>query len=130
MKAISYPFTIDVQGRLGVATTYDQIVKGQLIDVLMTNFMERVMRPTYGSDLRSALFDPTDELVRGDAATQVATRVGQWAPRVILQSLKFKDDDLQPGTVFVDVLYRVGVFDQATQLKLPVSRFLTEESVI
>jgi phage baseplate assembly protein W len=113
-----------------VATTYPELVKNQLIDALMTNFLERAMRPGYGSDLRSALFDPTDILARADAAKMVAQRIDECVPRVILVSVKFVLDDLQPSTVFVDVKYRVGSFDQATQLRLPVSAFLNSESEI
>jgi hypothetical protein len=65
-----------------------------------------------------------------DASSLLAQRINMWAPRVILESVKFVPDELSPSTVYVDVLYRVGVFDEATLLRLPVSRFLTEESEI
>lgn len=130
MKALQYPFSLSPQGAIAVSTTYPEMVKNQLIDVLMTNYLERAMRPGYGSDLRSALFDPTDILERSDAAKLVAERINNWTPRVILQSVRFVLDDLQPSTAFVDVVYHVGAFDQATQLRLPVSAFLNSESEI
>lgn len=130
MQSLQYPFALSTQGSIAVATTYPELVKNQLIDALMTNFLERAMRPGYGSDLRSALFDPTDILARSDAARLVATRIDECVPRVILQSVKFGLDDLQESTVFVDVVYRVGSFDQATQLRFPVSAFLNSESEI
>ena len=130
MKALQYPFGLSPQGSMAVVTTYPELVRNQLIDALMTNFLERPMRPGYGSDLRSALFDPTDILERSDAANVVAKRLDECVPRVILQSLKFVLDEMRQSTVFVDVLYRVGSFDQATQLRLPVSAFLNSESEI
>jgi len=130
MKALQYPFGLSPTGSIAVVTTYPELVKNQLIDILMTNFLERAMRPNYGSDLRSALFDPTDVLARGDAAKLVAQRINDGTPRVVLQSVKFVVDDMQQSTVFVDVQYRVGSFDQATQLRLPVSAFLNSESEI
>jgi phage baseplate assembly protein W len=130
MQALQYPFGLSATGSIAVVTTYPELVKNQLIDALMTNFLERPMRPNYGSDLRSALFDPTDVLERSDAANIVAKRVDECTPRVILQSLKFVLDDTQQATVFVDVKYRVGAFDQTTQLRLPVSAFLNTESEI
>ena len=67
MKAISFPFRF-VSGNIAATTTYDEIVRGQIIDALMTNQGERVFRPRYGCDIQAALFDPRDELVRRDAA--------------------------------------------------------------
>lgn len=130
MQALQYPFGLSPTGGIAVVTTYPELVKNQLIDVLMTNFLERAMRPNYGSDLRSALFDPTDILARSDAAKLVAERINQHCPRVILQSVKFVLDDMQQSSVFVDVRYRVGSFDQAAQLRFPVSAFLNSESEI
>lgn len=130
MQALQYPFSLSPTGSIAVTTSYADLVKNQLIDILMTNFLERAMRPNYGSDLRSALFDPTDVLARSDAAKLVAQRINDGTPRVILQSVKFVLDDTQPSSVFVDIQYRVGAFDQATQLRMPVSAFLNQESEI
>jgi len=130
MQALSLPFRIGIDGRVATSTTYPDIVTGQLVDNLMTNFNERVMRTYYGSDLQRALFDPSDELVRSDAAQQVAERIGDWTPRVVLNGVGFTLDDLRPGMVFVDVSYRVGPFDEARQLRMPVSAFLSTESEV
>ena len=66
-ESISFPFRF-VSGNIAATNTYDEIVRGQVIDALMTNQGERVMRPRYGCDIQAALFDPRDELVRKDAA--------------------------------------------------------------
>jgi len=130
MRALKFPFSIDTNGHVATADTYEQVVRGQLIDVLMTNFSERVMRPVYGSNLGAALFDPTDELVQADAAQQVVQRVNQWAPRVVLRKVGFSSEALQPGKLFVTVDYSAGAFDQSRQLRLPVSEFLSEETPV
>lgn len=130
MQAVKFPFRIGLDGRIATATTYPEIVRGQLIDVLMTNHTERVMRAQYGSNLQAALFDPADELVRSDAASQVAKRVATWTPRVLLQSVRFFEDQLAPGVLMVDVSYKAGVFEEARQLRMPVLAFLSEESEV
>ena len=130
MKALKFPFQIDINGRVATVDTYEQVVRGQLIDVLMTNFSERVMRPVYGSNLEAALFDPTDELVQTDSAQQVIQRVNMWAPRVVLRKVGFSSEALQPGKLFVTVIYSAGTFDQARSLRLPVSEFLSEETPV
>jgi phage baseplate assembly protein W len=130
MQALRYPFQIDINGHVAVATTYPEVIRGQLIDVLMTNNNERVMHPNYGANMEAALFDPTDELVRADAAQQVSERIGTYSPRVNLRGVRFSDDNLQPGKLFVDVVYSAGAFDEARALRVPVANFLSEETQV
>lgn len=130
MQALRYPFQIDINGHVAVATTYPEMIRGQLIDVLMTNENERVMRPTYGANMAAALFDPADELVRADAVQQVTERVTTFAPRVNLKGVQFQVDHLQPGKLFVNVIYSAGAFDEARSLRIPVANFLSEESQV
>lgn len=130
MKALAYPFHIGLDGAFRTTEEYSQIVRGQLVDVLMTNYTERVMRPDYGSNLRSALFDPADSLARSDAASIVGQRTRQWAPRVYLQRVAFSTEENRPGVVFVDATYRATELDQTRQLRLPAATFLTEETQV
>jgi uncharacterized protein len=128
VKALLYPFQIDINGNVATTSDYEQICRGQLIDVLMTNRNERIMRPLYGSNMQGALFDPADELVRSDAANQVMQGIQQWAPRVTMQTVVFTSDHNQPGAVFVDVRYKAGPFAEVSQLKMPTLSFIDQES--
>lgn len=128
MRSLSMPFHIDVNGHVATTSTYADVVQGQLVDVLMTNQLERIMRPEYGCDLQRSLFDPADELVRSDAARQVMQRIQQFAPRVTMRTVRFTTDTLKPGTVFVDVTYQAGAFDEVRALRMPLSAFLDQET--
>lgn len=130
MKALMFPFQIDVNGHVATVSTYPDIVRGQLIDALMTNWDERVMRPQHGCNAQAALFDPTEELVRADAARQIMTRVANHAPRVVTRSVRFTTDRMDPGNVWVDVSYSAGAFDEAREVRLPVAWFMSEETEI
>lgn len=130
MKALMFPFQIDVNGHVATIDSYADMVRGQLIDALMTNWNERVMRPQYGSNMQGALFDPTEELVRLDAASQVLQRINSCAPRVVMRSVQFTSDRMEPGKLWVDVLYSAGAFDEARALRLPVSWFMSEETEV
>lgn len=130
MIALKFPFQLDIHGHFATVDTYPEVVRGQLIDALMTNWNERVMRPHYGCNVEAALFDPTEELVRVDAANQVIDRAKAYAPRAVVRSVRFSIDDRNVGTVWVDVLYSAGAFDEARALRLPVSAFMSEETDI
>ena len=75
VRALTFPFRIVPGGTLATTSRYEEIVRAQVIDGLMTNLGERVMRPNYGCDIQAALFDPSDELVRLDAASQITNVV-------------------------------------------------------
>ena len=118
-KAISFPFRI-VSGNVASTTTYDEVVRAQTIDALMTNQGERIMRPRYGCDIQAALFDPRDELVRKDAAGTIRRRLESFAPRVFVQSIRI---ELPPGSTRVDVVivYRASRFGSDIGLRVPIS---------
>jgi phage baseplate assembly protein W len=128
MKALLFPFHLDLNGHIATTTAYPEVIRGQLIDVLMTNHGERVMRPGYGANMRAALFDPAEELVRADAAQQTMDAIQTWAPRVTMQSVGFSIDRMKPGDLYVDVLYRAGQFDEVRSLKMPTLAFIDQES--
>lgn len=130
MKALSYPFHIDNNGRVATTDSYAEIVKAHLVDAIMTNFHERVMRPDYGCNVQAALFDPSNELVRSDASQTVMQRVQQWAPRVVMRDIQFETDPTRGGAVFMRVSYQAGTFDEARTLHLPTSTFMSEETPV
>lgn len=132
MKAIQYPFQIGLDGKIKETTNYDQIVRGQVIDAVMTNQGERVMRPRYGCDVQSALFDPTDELVRKDAASIVKTRLANLVPRAFIRDVEVSLEDIttRSASVFVgggqsavvfDITYRSTLYNTDTTVSIPVS---------
>jgi uncharacterized protein len=119
MRALSYPFSLAPNGGIASTTTYEQIVRGQVIDALMTNQGERIMRPRYGCDVQSALFDPSDELVRRDAATVIQTHLEQFVPRCIVRSASIELG--KPGIVYVNIVYRPSLFSADTSVQIPLS---------
>ena len=130
MIALKFPFQLDIHGHIATVDAYSEVVRGQLIDAVMTNWNERVMRPQYGCNMEGALFDPTEELVRADAAKQVLDRIGSYAPRVTMRSVQFTSDNAQPGQILVEILYSAGAFDEARALRLPVSWFMSQETPV
>ena len=108
--------------------TYDDLVRGQVIDALMTNQGERVMRPRYGCDVQAALFDPTDELMRRDAASHLKTRLEQFVSRAIIRSVAISTSDYaaptpdirsEPVTVIITVVYRASLYATDIALRHP-----------
>jgi phage baseplate assembly protein W len=128
--AITFPFHLNSLGRPATTQSYEEVVRAQVIDALMTNQGERVFRPRYGCDIQSALFDPSDELVRRDAASQIKNRLEQLVPRCIVRDCKVEIPTEGPrGVVNITILYRPSVYSSDTSLTVPVaSEFLNRVS--
>ena len=119
MKALKFPLRI-VGGKMASTSDYNEIVRNQLIDSVMTNFGERVMRPEYGADVQSLLFDPADELRTSDMAVILKERLTFMVPRATIEEITVNSDIGVPNVVNVDIRYRVNSYDNEQVLTVPV----------
>ena len=139
MKAITFPFRFDLSGKVAECPSYEDVVRCQVIDAVMTNQGERVMRPRYGCDIQSALFDPTDELVLHDAASYIKERLSRLVSRALIRSVRVTSDasihafqspeiHSAPGMVTVTISYRPSLYATDVSLTVPVSsEFLSRQ---
>lgn len=129
MKAIDFPFRLAPGGSIALTPTYNHVVRAQVIDAVMTNLGERVMRPRYGCDFQAALFDPSDELTRRDAAAMIRTRLQQLVARAIIRDVNIELGN--PGEVVVTIVYRANLYATDTVLAVPVaSEFIARQQAI
>jgi len=119
MRAISFPFRLTNSKGVAVSATYEEIVRGQVIDALMTNQGERVMRPRYGCDIQAALFDPRDELVRNDAAGVIRKRLEDFVPRCIVRSIEVQAP-VDSTVLYVNIVYKPSVLAADVTLTVPL----------
>jgi phage baseplate assembly protein W len=129
MKSISFPFRLDPSGLVSQTHTYEEVVRAQVIDALMTNQGERVFRPLYGCNIQAALFDPSDELVRRDAAAQIRNRLEQLVPRCIVRECSI--ELITPGQVDIRILYRPSLYSTDVSVTVPMSsEFFNRQRVL
>lgn len=117
--AIDFPFRFE-GGSMAMTSDYVKVVRNQLIDTLMTNFRERIMRPDYGSDIQSLVFGPSDELRRDDTASIIQERLAYAVPRAIIDKVEVRPDPQTPFVVYIQVAYRVNSFSEPETLTVPV----------
>jgi Bacteriophage baseplate protein W len=129
MRAIDFPFRLGPDGSIAECPSYNHVVRAQVIDAVMTNLGERVFRPRYGCDFQAALFDPSDELVRRDAASMIKTRLSQLVTRAIVRSVTVELGN--PATVLVTIVYRPSLYATDTEVTLPIaSEFIARQRAI
>ena len=118
-RALSFPFRLNNTGKLAECANYDEVVRGQVVDAVMTNQGERVMRPRHGCDVQSALFDPADELERRDAGSVVKARLASFVTRAYIRSSVFREGEM--GSAYLDISYRATPYSTDASITVPVS---------
>ncbi len=109
---LQYPLRKTPRGTLAQSTGVD-LIKADLIQLLLTNPGERVMLPDYGVPLRSLVFDMNDGDLERRARLMIETAIRRWEPRVELESIvvtsNFDPDDLAPGDDGTNREYILGI---------------------
>lgn len=120
---IPYPVRNNPLGLFHSQDGIDQI-KSDMLVLLLTNPGERVMEPTFGTPLRTLLFEPNDQFVQTAAQNMIANSIKLWEPRVAIKqiqvltsppssSLNLNDD----GTEIDHILYISILFIDPQNIK-------------
>jgi len=116
-KGIAFPF--DKGNNSFPAKTSDSdLIRQSIIQILLTERGERVMRPNFGSNLMSKVFDNNDALFESVLQAEVKTAIGQWEPRAIVQSVQVQRKD---ETATVTVNYVVAATRQQGVVSLQLA---------
>lgn len=83
VRGISFPFRKGSTSFPATATD-EQLIKEDLQQLLMTGVGTRVMRPTFGTNLYSFVFEPNDDLLATLVQAEVATAIAKFEPRISL----------------------------------------------
>lgn len=108
--AITLPFTI---GPNGVKKTedYSKIWKDRVYGVVLTNLEERVMSPSFGTQVKSSLFETADAAI--DRCRQsIQIGFSKWLPDLTL-NLVTGSLDADDGSLNIEILYSIpGTIDE------------------
>lgn len=117
MIAIDFPFRVS-NGSIATTTDNDRVVRGQVIDVIVTNEGERLMRPQWGCNIQSTLFEPADALERSDMASYTKERVNALLPRAIVRDVVVENPAAERNLVFVKVAYKASQYTETQNVDI------------
>jgi phage baseplate assembly protein W len=103
--AISIPFKIDAYGRIAQASSQQKIWADRVLSVIGTRFRERVMLPTFGTNITDFTYEGIETAVAGIEAAVEKAFLTQ-LPTLNLLDVVITRDDLQ-GNVLVDITYEL-----------------------
>lgn len=102
--SLSFPYQIDARGHTAVRSGDDHI-RDLIAQVLFTNPVERVNRPTFGSGLRGLLFAPNNGALVAAVQHTVQAALQQWLGELVqIEAVKAETEE---STVTVTVQYLI-----------------------
>jgi len=112
MKSISFPFTLDPFGKVTSTTDQRKIYQDKVLTLLSTAVGERPMRPTYGTNIATAMFENQGKIE--EAINQaIRTAISNWIPELSVEKINIKGF-LDDGAVSVEVNVTLPDFVEAS----------------
>jgi hypothetical protein len=109
--AISLPFTITQFGTISATTDQNKIWADRVLSVIGTGFYERILNPTFGSTLYTALYNNTDSSISNSSAVvQITNSIKDafitFLPLLSLQDVKANFDS-NLGVLSIEIIYQL-----------------------
>lgn len=90
-RGVAYPVRVDARGGIRLSQAADKVQESIRI-ILDTQYGERVMRPTFGCNLRSLVFAPNNASTANLARHYVEEGLTLWEPRILLDEVTVQND--------------------------------------
>jgi uncharacterized protein len=104
-RHLAFPFRIGTDGRTATPATVPDHVKGEVIQLLLTNPGERPFLPTLGGGLRRLVFEANSDITAALAKSTITQAITRWLKtRVELTALEVENQD---ATMLVGLQYKV-----------------------
>jgi|SRR5690242_16372280 phage baseplate assembly protein W len=115
-RGLSYPLRLDVTG-LSVSAGPRKVEESIRL-ILGTQYGERLMRPTFGSNLRTLAFAPNNSSTANLARYYVAEGLARWEPRIQVLDVSVENSATQPMLV-ISITYRLRTTQDVHNLVYP-----------
>jgi len=118
LNLVPNPFTDDIQ-----FLRDDRAVTGAVRNLLLSNFFERPFSPLLGANLSGFLFEPADDITKGNLHDAIARVITKHEPRVELTEIIISDDadanayDLTVNFIIKEINKTAGVAIRLTRLR-------------
>lgn len=117
-STIAFPLTVDATGAIALISGAEAIERSLTL-VLSTAPGERVMRPGFGCAIWNLLFDPVNDNTLGLMAQSVREALGQWEPRIDVETVAACPDPDDHSLVLIEIDYRIRATNDSRNLVYP-----------
>lgn len=103
-RAISLPFRFDETGSIGSTESEPKMWQDRVVTAVMTSLGERVMRPTYGTEVKRATFENINDAM-AIIEQSVSAAFSSWLPSLSFTGLVGYIDK-STDELIIDVKYK------------------------
>jgi uncharacterized protein len=114
----AFPPTTDATGGIALVTREREIDQAIRL-ILGTARGERPMRPEFGCRIHDHVFGPANAATAGQIAYDVREALEQWEPRIDVLEVGVGYDQIETGTVYVDISYEIVGSNDPRNLVFP-----------
>ncbi|WP_040699556.1 GPW/gp25 family protein [Nocardia vinacea] len=113
-----FPMRTDYTGAIALVGA-DQEIKESIRLILGTAPGERPMRPEFGCAIHEFAFAPADAATAGQIIYEVRAALERWEPRIDVDTVQVRFDDVDSGTLYIDVRYSIRGRNDPRNLVFP-----------
>jgi uncharacterized protein len=118
---LGFPFRVDDAGRV-FAQSGDLLLRGKILQLLLTSPGERVNLPEFGTRLRDLVFDPNNDVLAATTEFMVARALRRFlGEQIQLEQVQISADD---ATLSVDIVYlrKSDLSSEQLRVGIPIPR--------
>ncbi len=114
-RHLRFPFRIGTDGRPETPADLPDHVRGQVIQLLLTNAGERSFQPSFGGSLKRLVFEASDEITAALARARIAKALSFWlGERLEVRQIDAVGDG---PTLTVELVYQIRGDNEARRLR-------------
>ncbi len=114
-RHMAFPFHVGADGRVAAPENLDAHVRGEVIQLLLTNPGERPFLPSFGAGLRRLVFEGNNDVTAGLGKAIISQGLSYWLKeRVELMALNLEANE---STMNVDLTYKVTATGEERQVR-------------
>lgn len=115
----SFPPTFDAAAGAVSMVREEEDIRQSLHILLSTIPGERVMRPAYGCDLHSHVFDRISGSTVAEIERLIADAILFFEPRIDLEEIRINTDDALEGVLYIGLDYRIRKTNARSNIVYP-----------
>lgn len=93
IKGFAFPLNRnDPRGFFYRAVDYE-LIRADLIQLILTEPGERVMMPNYGTGLRSSIFEQGDQILYSEIRNKIINSINRWEPRIVVRTIDVRSGE-------------------------------------
>ncbi|MCR9254043.1 MAG: GPW/gp25 family protein [bacterium] len=115
----SFPPTFDRKKKSCVMVSDEEDIKQSLKLILFTSFGERIMQPTFGSNVSDSVFEAMDAVTVNTLTDNITNAIIEFEPRITLEDVNIDLEDIYDGRLNIDLTYTIRKINVRTNIVFP-----------